>query len=298
MGYGGDPKGHIPAFKGADPTQPGQFVTQSTFPVLEFARNEVYATQRGLTFWLIGSSYTTTQPIAESVVKDFHVWNVQYGFFPYPVNHFTFDGFVVRGSQPSLDSAGIIWADYLTANFVLRNSDIQGMKWGVMVSSKVGDTSDPASAAMTFTIESTYLRNAIDVYAESQSAVTGGGAMLGTRTVVMRNVTFDHPASVPAASQYDILLNFATTGRANFDWVQRDEFYVYGYNGVAGADFRVYYAEQAATFVVPQTSTDGVGCPVAGLTNQQTWTTYGIAVAGSVAPPTAGTRPRIQGLVL
>jgi hypothetical protein len=251
-----------------------------------------------MTFWFIGSSYTTTQPIAESVVKDFHVWNVQYGFFPYPVNHVTFDGYVVRGTQPNVDSAGIIWADYLTANFVLRNSDIQGMKWGVMVSSKVGDTADPISASMTYVIENTYLRNVIDVYAESMNGVTGGGSHLAKRTVIMRNVKFDHVSGAGGTPLYDIYLNFLTTGRANFNWIQQDEFYVYDYNQIAGNNFRVYYNEQAAGFILPQTSAIGLGSPVAGLTNQQNWDTYGIAVAGSIAPSSATTRPGIYGLVV
>jgi hypothetical protein len=39
------------------------------------------------------------------------------------------------------------------------------------------------------------------------------------------------------------------------------------------------------------------GAPEAGLTNAQTWAQYGIAVAGAVAPATAGNMILIIGLV-
>ena len=54
-----------------------------------------------------------------------------------------------------------------------------------------------------------------------------------------------------------------------------DQVFVENYNGVSGDDFQVFYTQQAANFVVPQTVTnsDGthriLGAPVAGLTNAQ-----------------------------
>jgi hypothetical protein len=58
---------------------------------------------------------------------------------------------------------------------------------------------------------------------------------------------------------------------------------------VAGDNFRVYYFEQAADYVVPETgalSTDAnhpsLGAPVAGLTNDQAMQLYGIAIGGEV----------------
>jgi hypothetical protein len=74
---------------------------------------------------------------------------------------------------------------------------------------------------------------------------------------------------------------------------------VYGYGGVAGDDFQVYYWQQAPEYVVPQTD-DGArfaGAPEAGLTNAQAWAEYGIAIAGAVAPATAQPRDGIDGLV-
>ena len=83
-----------------------------------------------------------------------------------------------------------------------------------------------------------------------------------------------------------------------------DKLLVYNYNNIAGDDFRVYYNEQAANFIVPQTvgyangpGDQVVGSPTAGLTNAQNWAQYGVAIAGAVAPATATTRSGIIGLV-
>jgi hypothetical protein len=75
-----------------------------------------------------------------------------------------------------------------------------------------------------------------------------------------------------------------------------DTVFVYDYNGVAGDNFQVFYNEQRPDFIVPQSTSNLVGAPVAGLTNQQTWAQYGIAIAGSVANNTT-TRSLIRGLV-
>ena len=63
-----------------------------------------------------------------------------------------------------------------------------------------------------------------------------------------------------------------------------DEILVYDYNGVSGDDFQVFYLEQAPDFIVPQSANRFIGSPEAGLTNQQNWDTYGIAISGAVAP--------------
>ena len=56
---------------------------------------------------------------------------------------------------------------------VIRNSDIQGMNYGIMVPSKVGDTTDTGQTPITYTIQDSYLRNYYNIYAETMNAVTG-----------------------------------------------------------------------------------------------------------------------------
>src|SRR5207244_520113 len=90
------------------------------------------------------------------------------------------------------------------------------------------------------------------------------------------------------------------------DLTQTSSVFVYNYNQIAGDSFQVFYPEQAASYVMPQTdpsllsgTDDGfVGSPAQGLTNAQNWTRYGIATAGAVAPSNAtASRSDIKGLI-
>jgi len=66
---------------------------------------------------------------------------------------------------------------------------------------------------------------------------------------------------------------------------------VTNYNQTPGDNFQLYFLEQAPDFPLPNLP---LGCPEAGLTNQQCWDKYGLAMAGAVAPCST-TRPEITG---
>jgi hypothetical protein len=96
--------------------------------------------------------------------------------------------------------------------------------------------------------------------------------------------------------QRTIALNFNFGLDANA--IGEDTVLVFDYNGTSGDDFQVFYPEQDPAFIVPQTTNGGrsVGSPEAGLTNQQNWDTYGIAIAGGLTPCLDDTtRPQILG---
>ena len=116
------------------------------------------------------------------------------------------------------------------------------------------------------------------------------------KTLVLNNDFFDLSVA-PGAVAID-MTGFPSAGDLSFETtnlIQKDQVLVYNYNGVAGDNFQVFYPEQAANYVVPVSVVSQfdptvhriVGAPVAGLTNQQCWNLYGIAIAGAVAPSTA-----------
>src|SRR5262249_40989246 len=81
---------------------------------------------------------------------------------------------------------------------------------------------------------------------------------------------------------------------------------VLSFNQVPGANFQVFYREQANNYVLPGidnaalsgTGEYTVGRPQAGLTNYQNWNQYGLAFAGGLAPADASAwRSDINGLV-
>ncbi len=125
-----------------------------------------------------------------------------------------------------------------------------------------------------------------------------------SRTVVIDDVQFAAPAGGQAFTAIAMdwyTQNALTNGVAPV--TLSDQVFVYNYNGVSGDNFEVFYTQQAANFIVPQTilNSDGtykiMGAPVAGLTNAQAWAEYGVAVAGAVAPSDATTMNNIDGLV-
>ena len=87
----------------ADTTVAGQYTTVNLMavPILEFARNELYASVDGLTLWDVGATCcTAVNVVAESIVRDFHIWHVsRYGYYGYGQNYVTFDGWVQRGDK-------------------------------------------------------------------------------------------------------------------------------------------------------------------------------------------------------
>src|SRR5262245_47723704 len=289
----------IPNFAGADTTQAGQYTLKlgNAIPLLEFARNEVYGTENGLTFWWLNSVDAAPQNGGERVVKDFRGWHItRYGFYGYPMNNVTFDGYVMRGDKNVLtneheSALGMWFSDYMTHDLVVRRADIQGMRTGII---------DPYFSGSISVIENSYLRNTINI-----SVITPGapfddprGSSRGPKALIVRNVRYGSTDgwSMGGVAPRNIWMRYSTQyDSANL--IVPDTVDVYDYNGVAGLNYHVYYNEQQADFVVPQSSGNLVGSPVAGLTNQQNWNQYGIAIAGAVAPADATSIVGIQGLV-
>jgi hypothetical protein len=295
---------HIPKFKGADTTVAGQYDLKDiqATPLLEFARNELYASVDGLTIWDVGAvCCTQVRETPESVVRDFHIWHVsRYGYYGYGQNRITYEGWVQRGDRNILanhyeSNLGLWFGDYITRNLVIHNADIQGMRIGIRAPYKVGDVADIyGNQPGTMRISDSFLRNQYNVAVSPMFAVTGGGSGLVPRRTYIDNVRFQTlPGDVGGGAQYAIAMAFDVDTR-NANIVQLDQVFVTNFNGIVGQNFQTFYAEQAPNFIVPQTATGLQGAPVPGLTNSQLFSQYGIAIAGAIAPCLT-TRPDVQG---
>lgn len=287
----------IPTKKGADMSQ---CTTRNgnALPLLEFARNEVYgAMEIGLGIWWLGALNSTPLATAPSTVRDFRVWHFSlYGYYGYQASQLTFDGVVARGAKAVLGNAneflrGLWFSDYMNHNLTIRRADIQNLRTGILA---------PYYSSGLTVIEDSYLRNSTNIQISTMGAPgswASGASQLPAKSTLIRRVRFGrvNTSVGPSVAQYDIHMNYWTQfGAANL--VKSDVTTVEAFNGVTGDDFQVFYHEQRPDFVVPQSSGNLVGAPVAGLTNAQTWATYGIAIAGEVAT-NAGPRPGIYGLV-
>jgi hypothetical protein len=60
---------------------------------------------------------------------------------------------------------------------------------------------------------------------------------------------------------------------------------------------RLYYSEQATSAIPFLSAIDGLPDEYVGLTNQQLWDQYGVALGGAVAPVGSYTVPEITGLI-
>jgi len=308
----------IPASKGMDPMMNGQNMNTVETPILEFSGNENYGGAGALTIWYIGAAIDSINPIGESVIKNFKVWNNHgYGFYGYPTNHLTIDGMIARGDKSLLNNssefvAAIYFGDYLTTNLTIKNTDIQDYPSGIIL---------PPKTDGTILIKNSYLRNYANIIEQTMNAVTGGGTLLAPRNTTISNVQFDrvNMTDIQNDPQSNIFLNYngcpqGQCGVPNLNYVQTDALQVLNYNNVQGNNFQVYYQQQRPDFVVPQTGigqpgSAWIGAPVAGLTNQQTWNQFkpdgspktdptqpGLAIAGAITTCLdSATHPEILG---
>jgi hypothetical protein len=314
---------HVPNGPGCDTSVAGQYtvVNMTSTPIKEFAGNEDYGGADGLQIWSLFANdvYPNTVSPPESVVKDFHVWNVYSdGYYNYNTDHLTFDSYVFIGDATVLargaGPVALFSSDYVQKNFLVKNSDIENALYGFIPSVQTGSNaltlygSNPNanSGPGTQTIENSYLANYYNVYMEHIWHYGESPNPSWARTVIVNNVTFSHPAiaDVWSLGAKENILMDDTPVSQQVNFVQSDQLLVYNYNGVTGDDFEAYYAGQAANAIMPQTvynsdgTTEIIGSPDANLTNAEAWAMYGVAVGGAVAPNNATTMAGIEGLVV
>jgi len=245
-------------------------------------------TSRGLEYWYVNSREVDHAGTAPSVIAGLKVWGVhEMAVFGYYSSELTFDGLVTRGNFAQLNNAplGVYLADYMNYNFTITNSDIQGMSAGFVPSSYSGGGLQ--------TIQNSYLRDVTGVSVNDLWTSNGSSNGLPARTVIVRNVRFAAPTGLPLQAIVMSIPDSTTLQTRSTNLIQTNQVFVYDYNGVSGKNFQVYFKEQAPDYVLPQSTYDPgttqtrlTASPEAGLTNQQAWAKYQIALAGAIAPTT------------
>ena len=135
------------------------------------------------------------------------------------------------------------FADYEQQGLVITNANIQGEETGIVT---------PELSNGPVTISNSYLRNHTDVIVTTIGSVNGADG-LPAMSVILDNDTFDSEPGLPlqAISMIYTTSSLGTYGYCNL--VQLDQVFVYNYNRVSGDNFQVYYNEQVASFIVPET---------------------------------------------
>ena len=306
----------IPAFKGADKHRDGEFrpIDGNTQPILEFADNEAYGfTSVGLNLQFVGTGESInnprglmrTEPAPDEVIHDFRVWHAGMGVSLHMANQFRFENLTVRGGREGIGSVDSRpFPAFVVNSLTLVNPDIQGAELGVRAPILFAPPSQPKKIA-TFGIEGGVLKNETNISIETPRPAINPASIPVRRTVIS-NVKFGTYGGQPLANIVTEVAGPPENNRTvGVNGIQRDEIVVKNYNGDPGTDFRVYYLAQAPGFVVPQTfklptsaKINYIRSPDAGLTNKESWSKYGIAIAGAIAPCTnSSTYPEIAGFV-
>lgn len=289
----------VPNYQGADTSVPDQstIINGNATPLLDVVGNESYG-PTGINFsvWWLGTFDVIPYPdMPESIIKDSVAWGVmRSGYYGYPTNHLTLDGFTARSSSSFLRNintfaTGIHNADYMVKDFRVIRANIQGFRTGIFPGSFIRDT---------FTIEDSFLNNArnIDIRTPGAPGSSPDGHTMPPRSILIKNVLFENPPVDLAGDPYDItMLYLLEDGSANL--IVSDIVQIFTYNTISGDDFQAFYYQQDPSFIVPQSSGNLVGSPEAGLTNQQNLTKYGNSVIAGAISPTTQQRPRIAGFV-
>jgi hypothetical protein len=234
----------------------------------------------------------------------------QFGYFGYPTVNITFDGFILRGDPARLNAlsalTGLTNGDYWAGGTTtLTNMDVRGTWQSIYGWTNVHGT---------LNIMNSHFRSFIAAIVMVPPSTPGTGTGSGDQVWNIGNCTYTQWGSDPG--YYDLSASYSlAAAKTNLRVLQQCN--VTDHKGVPGDNFRLYYAEQVGTFIMPQTGTPPevmVGCPEAGLTNAQAYVKYhedgtlkvpagslsdpeGCAIAGAVAPGGAHSRSGIFGLV-
>jgi hypothetical protein len=173
----------------------------------------------------------------------------------------TFDGLKIRGDYSDLSRCcgdGVFFADYMAKEIVITNSDIQGMKTGI-IAPESGHGTNP-----NLTIQNSNLRNWTNIVVPVVGSVNG--CWMDNKLVVINSNTF-------AASPGQPLSNIAMVGdvaNAGTCPSKLSVVQVYNYNGKPGDNFQVFHqnpswlpAPTCTTTARPEIA--GFWCPIAPL---------------------------------
>ncbi len=300
---------NLPLFRGANVRDPAQRVAGDLVPSTLFLNNTTYGwTNFGLwAAYTSGDDLLANQPI--TLVYNFRAWNVMTGVWAYHTSKLTFDHVLILGDLKARDrndsgAVGMDFEPYENYDVVIRNSRIEGMYLGIIAPT---DDATQAGVERPTEISTSTLKNYINIVVQpGHDTMPSYGNVLEVRNVKFQLVTQLPDGPYPLSAIHPPANIWMRVHGDNLDYTHTSIVRVYDYNQVPGDNFQVFYREQNAGYVLPQTDMTllgsrnwgDVGSPEAGLTNAQNWTKYGIALAGTIAPAGAkASRPEINGLV-
>jgi hypothetical protein len=255
-------------------------------PIREFSGNVTYASGRGLeVFWhSTAAIFGTNQP---DVLSNFTSWNTN---GPHAVGleysgNMEVDNFKLLGSLTNPTGIGFDQPATYLRDVTYKNADVEGFAVGINVP-MVG----------TNVIEGGTFNNVVDFLIQPQATNVSLG-----RSILIEGTPQHGTLSAQALAgrkQYPIYLgsplNLIGT---NLNWLFVPERLLV--QDASGTFQELYFPQQAANFVPFPAGQTASSIPpqLIGMTNQQLFATYGLALRGTIAPTNAVPDPNSNGLL-
>jgi hypothetical protein len=230
-------------------------------PVFEFVNNVGYASSEGLATWYVMEHASVGQ---HSLVENSTFWNNTTGI-DLGYTHRTELRNLTVFHAPSTEAMLGLKRNAVTTDIIYNNLTVVGYRMGIHLPTRGNSV-----------VNGGYFDNAIDIFIR-----TGSG----------RNALLTGFATPPEIA---MVVDTNLTGMYASQFFGSD-IVILDFGPFAGE--RLYYTQQAADGVPFLTPIEGLPLGYVGLTNQQLWDRYGVALGGVVAPSEAYTVPNITGLV-
>jgi hypothetical protein len=248
-----------PSIAGGAPT-----IDVGKMPVTGFQNNIGYASGEGLAAWYLMEKDTAGR---YSVLQNSVFWNNTVGV-DLPYSHQTaLDNLTVTYEKQGLEATpwSGVRTNGLSREIIFNNLTVTGYETGILLPRR-GST----------VVNGGTLSNRYDILIYS-----GAG----------RNALITGMQTVPR-----IVMSLDLRGQiGTVDHVLRDDVVTLDFGPFQNQ--RLYYTQQTADFVPFAVPYAGVPLEYVGLTNQQLWDQYGVALGGAIAPANAYTAPEIVGLI-
>ena len=234
------------------------------FRVFEFSGNEVYgAAETGVELW--DSKECDLCSASDAVLRNTLVWHSRRGVtYDYHADHYALDGLFVHGDPARLAGTSGVMAN-LSARAVIRDADVRYVEVGIDGGGHRNRSLEVENASMRARVGIRIRRG------------TSWGALQASR---FRQVSV---TALPGPGAKLVELDQGTIGRYVVNAMLHRPIYFFDFQNRRGADFQLFYDDQAPDHLMPQDRTPGRGCPEAGLTNAQCFEAHRIATGGELA---------------
>ncbi|MCI0333176.1 MAG: hypothetical protein L0228_08135 [Planctomycetes bacterium] len=246
-----------PSIAGGEPT-----IDIGKMAIFEFQNNVGYASAEGLATWY---HMENAAPGQMGLLQNSIFWNNTIGVELGYTQHTVLRNLTVIHAPQAIEPMNGLRMNAVTTDIVYDNLTVSGYRIGIMLPTRGSSV-----------VNGGQFNNATDIYIR-----TSGG----------RNALITGFSVAPRIS---MIVDPSLTGIDVSRYFGQD---IVTLNFGPFANKRLYYTQQAADAVPFPAPISGLLPQYVGLTNQQLWDQYGVALGGAVAPAGSYTVPQIIGLI-